>query len=57
MATPPRVRSAFLRKKIAQQQSTVEKLKRDGHEHSDAERQLREMLTELRMREKGSRPM
>jgi hypothetical protein len=57
MAMPPRVRSAFLRKKIAQQQSTVEKLKREGHEHVDAERQLRQMLAELRMRETDSRPV
>jgi hypothetical protein len=57
MATLPQDRLALLREKIAQQRTTVAALKRDGHEHSDAERQLRQMLAELRMSEKGSRPM
>lgn len=49
MAKFPRERLAALREKIAQQRTTVEALKRNDHEHADAERQLRLMLEELRM--------
>jgi hypothetical protein len=49
MATLPHDRLAVLRAKIAQQRTTVEALKRDGHEHTDAERQLSGMLKYLRV--------
>lgn len=40
-----------LRARIQQQKNTVEALKRDGHIYEDAERQLTQMLAELRASE------
>jgi hypothetical protein len=55
MATRPHDRLAVLRAKIAQQHTTVEALKRGGHDHTDAERQLTQMLENLRISENASR--
>ena len=51
MVTQPRDRLSILQKEIAQQRATVKALKRDGHEHKDAERQLNQMMAELRVHE------
>lgn len=51
MAGTPKEALKSLREKIDQQRNTIEALKRDGHEHADAERQLRLMEAELRLRE------
>jgi len=51
MATAPHDNLAILRTKLAQQRSTVESLKRDGHDHADAERQLLALEAELRLQE------
>lgn len=57
MVELPKDRLSSLRAKIEQQRNTIEALKRDGHECTDAERQLTIMLTELRGTEKAaSRP-
>ena len=40
-----------LRARIEQQKNTVAALKRDGHVYQDAERQLTQMLAELRASE------
>ena len=47
----PKDRLLELREKVERQRNTVEALKRDGHEHADAERQLKQMLWDLRMSE------
>ena len=47
MTDLPKDTLSTLRAKIDQQRTTVEKLKRDGHECADAERQLRAMEAEL----------
>jgi hypothetical protein len=44
-----------LKAKIKQQRNTVEALKRDGHVYADAERYLRELQSEMRNVEAGSR--
>ena len=46
---------SVLREKINQQRNTVEALKRDGHEHADAERQLKQMLAEMQVHENVER--
>jgi len=48
-------RLSILREKINQQRDTIEELKRNGHEHTDAERQLREMLADLQVSEESLR--
>jgi hypothetical protein len=55
MATLPQDRLAVLRATIAQQRTTVAALKHNGHEHTDAERQLNQMLAEMRIIERASR--
>jgi hypothetical protein len=55
MATLPQDRLAVLRATIAQQRTTVAALKHNGHEHTDAERQLNQMLAEMRIIENASR--
>ena len=47
MMTTPSSESLSLQEKIERQQKTVEALKRDGHVHDDAERQLKQMIAEL----------
>ena len=44
----PKDKLASLRAEIDQQRNTIEALKRDGHECTDAERQLPQMLAEFR---------
>lgn len=56
MATLPQDCLSILREKIKQQRNTVEALKREGHEHTDAERQLVHMREELQMYEKRCAP-
>lgn len=46
MAKLPHERLYVLHHKIEQQRSTVEALKREGHEHTDAERHLAQMIAE-----------
>ena len=46
MANLPHERLYLLQHKIQQQRRTVETLKREGHEHADAERQLAQMLSD-----------
>ena len=46
MAKLPHERLYVLQHKIEQQRRTVEALKREGHEHTDAERQLAQMIVE-----------
>jgi hypothetical protein len=41
MEDTPQERLSILRENINQQRDTIEELKRNGHEHTDAERQLR----------------
>ena len=48
----PKDKLASLRAEIDQQRNTIEALKRDGHECTDAERQLPQMLAEFQTREK-----
>ena len=55
MVESPKDRLLDLRAKIKQQWNTVEALQRDGHVSIDAERYLRELQTELRNIEAGSR--
>ena len=57
MVELPTNRLLDLKAKIKQQRNTVEALKRDGHECTDAERQLRHMLAELRTSETVARRM
>ena len=54
MTASPQERLSILRQKIKQQRNTIEALKRDNHEHTDAERQLRQMLADLQMRENSA---
>ena len=51
MGLLPKDRLLELREKVERQRNTVAALKRDGHEHADAERQLKQMLWDLRMSE------
>jgi hypothetical protein len=44
-----------LREKIEQQKSTIESLKREGHDCPDAERQLKQMLEKLTIYRTNSR--
>jgi predicted component of type VI protein secretion system len=46
MANVPHDQLVVLREKINQQRNTVAALKRDGHECTDAERHLRDLLAE-----------
>ena len=55
MVELPKDRLLDLRAKVKQQRTTVEALKRDGHEFTDAERHLRDLQSELRNVEAGSR--
>ena len=57
MAELPKDRLLALRERIKVQRNTVETLKRDGHEHVDADRQLRQMLAELERAGESSRPV
>ncbi|HXD44888.1 MAG TPA: hypothetical protein VN655_07100 [Pseudolabrys sp.] len=54
MVELPKDRLLDLRAKVKQQRTTVEALKRDGHEFTDAERHLRELQSELRIIEASS---
>ena len=54
MVELPKDRLLDLRAKVKQQRNTVEALKRDGHEFTDAERHLRELQGELRIIEAGA---
>jgi hypothetical protein len=56
MAASPQERLSILREKIRQQRNTVEALKRGNHVHTDAERQLRQMLADLQVSENFTRP-
>jgi hypothetical protein len=47
MTTEPKDRLFILQDKIASQRNTIAALKREGHVHLDAERQLTEMVAEL----------
>ena len=49
MAKLPHEKLYVLQHKIDQQRSTVEALKREGHEHTDADRQLAQMVAEAEM--------
>lgn len=52
MATLPRDR-LLVQSKIDQQRNTIEALRRDGHETTDAERHLRDLIAELAMAQKS----
>ena len=56
MVETPKDRLLNLKMKIKQQRNTVAALKREGHVYADAERYLRELQSELRNIEAGSRP-
>lgn len=56
MMEHPKDRLSSLRAKIELQRNTVTALKRDGHECTDAERQLRQMQFELLAAEKEGEP-
>ena len=47
MTDLPKDKLAALLARIDQQRNTIDALKRDGHECTDAERQLRQMVAEL----------
>lgn len=49
MTQTPKEHLSVLRSKIEQQRIVVESLKREGHEHTDAERQLCNMLADLKL--------
>ena len=51
MNETPKEKLSALRAKIDQQRNTIAALKREGHEYTDAERQLTQMLTELKQTE------
>ncbi len=53
----PKDKLASLRAEIDQQRNTIEALKRDGHECTDAERELRQMLAALQTRENTHQQM
>ena len=53
MTDTPKERLLSLRQRVEQQRNTVEALKRDGHEHTDAERQLNRLQAELKAAEKS----
>lgn len=53
----PKDKLASLRAEIDQQRNTIEALKRDGHECTDAERGLRQMLAALQTRENTHQQM
>ena len=55
MGLVPKDRLLELREKVERQRNTVAALKRDGHEHADAERQLKQMLWDLWMTENPHR--
>ena len=54
MVELPKNRPLDLQAKIKQQRNTIEALKRDGHEFTDAERHLKELQGELRLIEAGN---
>ena len=54
MVELPKDRLLDLRAKIKQQRNTIDALKRDGHEFTDAERHLRDLQSELRTIEASS---
>jgi len=55
MGELPKDRLLQLRTKIEQQRNTIEALRREGHDCPDAERQLRQMLVELKGSEGADR--
>lgn len=57
MTDLPKDRLAALREKVDQQRNTIEKLRREGHQCPDAERQLEHLLIELQASEQAGRRM
>ena len=55
MNETPKEKLSSLRERIDQQRNTIAALKRDGHECTDAERQLSQMVAELSASESTSR--
>ena len=55
MNETPKEKLSSLRARIDQQRNTIAALKRDGHECTDAERQLSQMVAELSASENASR--
>ena len=55
MNETPKEELSSLRARIDQQRNTIAALKRDGHECTDAERQLSQMVAELSVSENASR--
>ena len=55
MNETPKEELSSLRARIDQQHNTIAALKRDGHECTDAERQLSQMVAELSASENASR--
>jgi hypothetical protein len=55
MGEHPKERLFTLREKIERQRSTIESLKREGHDCPDAELQLQNMIRELQASESRSR--